>query len=302
MLDVFTEEVEVLIKDGVANLYWYKSDLHKAWVRSGVSIEIKNNIAASKGDQNRDLSKREQMDMLYEKLRTGDYNRRLEISRNFVRILIDQKGFAPQSEKHRIEVAERCSLKLRIMIDEQEKNRQYKDSIRASAEKATRDTFESKLADLRVKFSDSHSLAPQKKGYLLEEIFNDLMLISGTPVEEPFKIDGEQFDGAIKYDGNFYLIELKWTESKSDPKEISHFYYKVDGKMQARGIFISMNGFTPGVMSTLPKGKELKVLLMDGTHIANSIYGLYKFQELLEHAIKQASLKGDIYCSHNLEF
>lgn len=300
MLDVFTEEAEVLIKDGIANLYWYKTDLHKAWLRSGVSPDVKNEIASEKDVENRGLSKREQMDRLYDILRNGDYNRRLEISRNFVRLLIEQKSFSPQSEKHRIEAAERCSLKLRMMIQEQENNRQYKESIAISAKKATQETYESKLADLRVKFDESHSLPPQKRGYELEKIFNSLMSISGIPVEDPFRIEGEQFDGAIKYDGNYYLIELKWTESKIDPKEIGHFYYKVDGKMQARGLFISMNGFTPGAISTLPKGKEIKVLLMDGTHMANCIFGMYKFQELVEHSIKQATLKGEIYCSHDL--
>ena len=36
MFDVFTEQIEVLIKDGIANLYWYKGDLQKAWLRAGV--------------------------------------------------------------------------------------------------------------------------------------------------------------------------------------------------------------------------------------------------------------------------
>ncbi len=30
IFDVFTEGVEILIKYGIANLYWYKGDLHKA--------------------------------------------------------------------------------------------------------------------------------------------------------------------------------------------------------------------------------------------------------------------------------
>lgn len=126
------------------------------------------------------------------------------------------------------------------------------------------------------------------------------MQISGIPVEEPFRIAGEQLDGAIKYDGHYYLLELKWTADKSDPKEIGHFYFKVEGKMQARGLFVSMSGFTDGAIATLPKGKDLKILLLDGQHVANVIYGMYKFQELLEHAIRQASLKGEIYCAHNL--
>jgi hypothetical protein len=37
----------------------------------------------------------------------------------------------------------------------------------------------------------------------------------------------------------------------------------------------------------------LKILLLDGQHLANVIYGMYRFQELLEHAIRQAFLKGE---------
>lgn len=300
MFDVFTEEIEILLKDGIANLYWYKGDLHKAWLRSGVSSSVKDEIVRLRGDDAKELSKRRQMDALYEQLRSGEYNRRLEVSRNFVRILIDQKTFAPQNEKHRIEVAERCALKLREILRQQQQDQEYRDSIRASAEKASRETYDSKLGELREKFAEAHELTPQKKGYALERLFTELMRISGIPVEEPFRIEGEQLDGAVKYDGHYYLVELKWTAEKTEPKEIGHFFYKVSGKLQARGLFISMNGFSDGAVSTLPKGKELKVMLLDGNHFANVIYGHYKFQELLEHAIRHASLRGEIYCAHNL--
>jgi hypothetical protein len=300
VFDVFTEEVEVLIKDGMANLYWYKGDLHKAWLRSGVPISVKDEILRIRNDEGQELTKRRQMDALYERLRTDEYDRRLEVSRNFVRILVEQQGFTPQDQRHRVEVAERSALKLRELIRRQEAEREYRESIRASAAKATRETYDAKLGELRVKFGEAHELDPQKKGYALESIFTELMRISGIPVEEPFRIAGEQIDGAIKYDGHYYLLELKWTATKADPKEIGHFYFKVEGKMGARGLFISMNGFTEGAVSTLPRGKDLRILLLDGQHIANVVYGMYKFQELLEHAIRQASLRGEIYCGHNL--
>lgn len=301
MFDVFTEEIEVLIKDGIANLYWYKGDLHKAWLRSGVVLAVREEIVLLKSDDGRELSKRRQMDALYDRLRNGDYEKRLEISRNFVRILVEHSGFTPQNERHRVEIAERSALKLRELIRQQEKNREYRDSIRARVEKASRETYDSKLGELRIKFAEAHDLPPQKKGYALEKLFTELMRISGIPVEEPFRIEGEQLDGAIKYDGHYYLVELKWIEEKTEPKEIGHFFYKVDGKLQSRGLFLAMNGFSDGAIATLPKGKELKVLLLDGNHLANVIYGLYKFQELLEHAIRQASLRGEIYCAHNLQ-
>lgn len=39
-----------------------------------------------------------------------------------------------------------------------------------------------------------------------------------------------------------------------------------------------MNGYTSGVVESISKGKELKVLLLDGNHLANVIYGQYAFQ------------------------
>lgn len=300
VFDVFTEEVEVLVKDGIASLYWYKADLHKAWLRSGVSAALRNEILLLRGDDGQELTKRRQMDELYLRLRTGEYERRLEVSRSFVRILAEQKSFTPQSEKHRIETAERCALKLRELIRQQDKDRENNERIKTSTTNASRDTREIMLNELKLRFTEAHGLEPQRKGYALESLFTDLMRFSGIPVEEPFRIAGEQLDGAIKFDGHYYLVELKWTAGKTDPKELAHFYLKVDGKFQARGVFLSMSGFTEGAISTLPRGKELKILLLDGTHFANVIYGIYKFQELLEHAVKQASLKGEIYCTHTL--
>lgn len=127
------------------------------------------------------------------------------------------------------------------------------------------------------------------------------MRISYIVVEEPFRIKGEQIDGGIKYDGHYYLIELKWTESKVGPDEIGNFFYKVEGKLEGRGIIISMNGYTSGVLESLPRGKNLKILLLDGNHLANVIFGQYTFQELLEHAISQASLKANLYCAHDIK-
>ena len=116
MFDVFTEEIEVLLKDGIANLYWFKRDLYKAWLRSGVPQDIADRINGLLDAEGRKLTKRKQMDQLYIELRSGDFNRRLEISRNFVRLLIEHRKFTPQDAKHRIEKAEHSALKLKELI------------------------------------------------------------------------------------------------------------------------------------------------------------------------------------------
>ncbi|MDD5773697.1 MAG: restriction endonuclease [bacterium] len=301
MFDVFTEEIEVTIKDGMANLYWYKGDLHKSWLRSGVDIALCNQIKNTKNAEANNLTKRQQMDLLYQTLRDNDYNRRLEISRNFVRILIEQKTFSPQDPKHRIEIAEKAALKLKDIIREQEKDLEYQESIKRKAHKSKEKDYYTQLLEIRDDFVSAQELEPQQKGYALEKLFVKLMQASQVLVEEPFCIKGEQLDGAIKHDGHYYLIELKWTQSKVEPKDIGSFFYKVEGKLDSRGLIISMNGYTDGVIDSLPRGKELKILLMDGIHLANVIYGMYTFRELLEHAISQASLKANLYCNHNLK-
>ncbi len=303
MFDVFTEQIEVLVKDGIANLYWYRGDLQKAWLRAGVPRSLSKKLYQLKDDLGSPLSKRKQMDELYDHLRHANYNLRLQISREFVKTLVEHKNFAPQDSKHRIEVAERAALKLREIIAGQKSEQEEKDRARreaAAAAAARPRSYDGELATIRAQFEQAHAMEPKPRGYALERVFVDLMRVSGIQVEEPFSNKGEQIDGAIKHDSNFYLVELKWVADKLETKHIGAFHYKVEGKMGARGIVIAMNGFTSGVLDSLPKGKELKIMLLDGNHLANVIYGHYRFQALLDHAIKCASLNGQLYCPHQL--
>jgi hypothetical protein len=299
MIDVFTEEIEVLIKKGISNLYWFLGDLEKAWLRAGVDSKLTTRLFSIR-QEGRKLSKRELMDMLYKNLRTSEFNRRLEVSRNFVRFLVEHKNFVPQSDNHKADIAETAALKLREIIEKQRQQTEYDQQIRRKAKESKKVDYENELIRVRDLFLDAEKLSGQAKGYAFEKVFTELMKISGVPVEEPFRITGEQIDGAIKYGGHYYLIELKWTKSKAAHLEISSLYLKVEGKLDARGIFISMNGYSSEILQSLPKGKKLTTLLLDGMHFSNVIFGKYTFQELFEHSLSQASLKGEIFCSHEL--
>jgi hypothetical protein len=214
--------------------------------------------------------------------------------------LVEHKNFVPQDPKHRIDVAERAALKLRELIAQQKVEQEDKERAKREAAAAKKPDYLAELGIVRAPFESAHSMEPKPRGYALEKVFVDLTRISGIQVEEPFSNKGEQLDGAIKYDGKYYLIELKWFAEKLEPKHIGAFYFKVEGKMDARGIVIAMNGFTEGVLGTLPKGKELRVMLLDGNHLANVIYGHYRFHELLDHAIKFATLHTQLYCPHKI--
>ncbi len=300
MFDVFTEQHEVLIKDGIANLYWYRGDLQKAWLRVGVPEAVTAAIWTMRDENGLSMSKRKCMDKLYERLRGADFNLRVRISRDFVRILVGHKNFVPQDPKHRIDIAERAALKLRELITAQENERDRHIQARKQSSKEKKIGYDQQLVAVRESFEQAMALAPQQKGYALEKIFTELMRISNIPVETPFSLKGEQIDGAIKYESHYYIVELKWHASKIEPKDIGAFYFKVDGRLDTRGIAVSMNGYTDGVNETLPRGKELKVILLDGNHLANVIYGHYTFRQLLDHAISYASLKAQLYCPHSI--
>lgn len=157
MFDVFNEEIEVLIKKGISNLYWYRGDLEKVWLRAGVKPVIVSRLFAKRTDDNQKLTKRELMDELYREILEDSYNSRLEISRNFVRYLTEHNNFLPANEKHRVELAESAALKLREIIAKQAKERESKSVSNKKSQPSVADYYAS-LAKLNTEFVLSMAL------------------------------------------------------------------------------------------------------------------------------------------------
>lgn len=145
------------------------------------------------------------------------------------------------------------------------------------------------------KDQDGKIINSQKRGYLFEDFLKKLFLKEEIEVTDPFKIVGEQIDGAIKYDGEFYIIEAKWHDKWSASNELYQFAAKVVGKMYGRGIFISINGFSNDSVQALTIGKALNTILIDGGDLVLAIEGLYTVREMLNNKIKAAQTMGRIY-------
>ena len=65
MLDVFKEETEVLIKNGIANLYWYRDDLKKALIRCNINNALVQRLYDKVDATGKKITKRQMMDELY---------------------------------------------------------------------------------------------------------------------------------------------------------------------------------------------------------------------------------------------
>ena len=138
-------------------------------------------------------------------------------------------------------------------------------------------------------------LTNQERGYELERILQELSKISSLEVTEPFRVNGEQIDGAVKYDGEHYIVEAKWQDKVSANEAVYQFAGKVEGKMYGRGLFVSINGFSGNVINSLVAGKAIRTVFIDGGDLMLVLEGFLEFSKMLDRKIKAAQTKGLIY-------
>ena len=170
--------------------------------------------------------------------------------------------------------------------------RKRRESVEAASQKVRRT-----LVDVRNEYLALHSgsLKPQARGYALERILSELAKLSRLEVTEAFRVNGEQVDGAVKYDGEHYLIEAKWQEAAANNEAVYQFAMKVDGKLYGRGLFIAVNGFSDHVVRSIVHGKSLQTIFVDGQDLMLVIEGNLSFSQMVDKKVKAAQTKGLIY-------
>ena len=174
-------------------------------------------------------------------------------------------------------------------IQEQRKERERREAA-ARAPSAT-------LPELKTKFIAllQGEITGARRGYELESILQLLSKLASLEVTEPFRVNGEQIDGAIKYDGEHYIIEAKWQDKAAANEAVYQFAGKIEGKMYGRGLFFSIHGFSENVVGSLVAGKAIKTVFIDGGDLVLVLEGLVGFTEMLDRKIKAAQTKGLIY-------
>ena len=153
------------------------------------------------------------------------------------------------------------------------------------------------LQELRDEFLNLHSgsLKPQTRGYALEKILTELAKNESLETTESFRVCGEQIDGAIKYDGEHYLVEAKWQNVSSTNESVYQFAGKIEGKMYGRGLLFSVHGFSGHVIDAIVRGKAIKTIFIDGEDIVLVLEGHVSFREMIDAKVKAAQTKGWIY-------
>ncbi|MGR3905869.1 restriction endonuclease [Burkholderia sp. SR8] len=171
------------------------------------------------------------------------------------------------------------------------------DRERRTAQDEARQRPTASLDKLRSEYLDllANKTSRQQRGYALERILAELSRLSQLETTEAFRVNGEQVDGALKFDGEHYLIEAKWQERSSSNEPVYQFAGKVAGKLYGRGLFISVNGFSPEVVRSLVIGKEIQTLFIDGEDLILVLEGHLTMREMIDRKVKAAQTRGLIY-------
>lgn len=138
-------------------------------------------------------------------------------------------------------------------------------------------------------------LTPQARGKLFEKFLQELFRRQSVKMRDPFRIVGEEIDGTFKFEGENYIMEAKWQDSGASTDQLYKFAYKVDGKMQGRGLFISVNGFSNEALRALVHGKMIQTILMDGSDLSAVLEQRISLEAMLDYKIRAAQTRGEVY-------
>ncbi|MDQ3657873.1 MAG: restriction endonuclease, partial [Chloroflexota bacterium] len=97
------------------------------------------------------------------------------------------------------------------------------------------------------------------------------------------------------YEGENYIVEAKWHNQSLSDEPILAFCQKQQMNMHGRGIFISMNGFTEGVLDIVKSASIRNAVLIDGEDLSLVMGQHIGLPNLLDAKIEAAQTKGQFY-------
>lgn len=291
---IFPNDIKLAMRDCILKLFWPKSDIVNFFKNNGCTTHDLKCI-----ENFRDMHRNEIIDNLFSFLDSKP-DEGLAQYRSMMQSLINWSQFdsyyfenlqklnrkdAESAISHLKQLQEIRDARIKEQRNEREKKHQQ--AMQASTT----------LNELKKSFFElmQGQLSAQKRGYEFEKLLQELSKLSLLEVTEPFRVNGEQIDGAVKFEGEHYIIEAKWQEKESSNESLYQFAHKAEGKMYGRGLFISINGFSEYVIKSLVDGKAIKTILIDGFDITIVLEGFISFSGMLDAKIKAAQAGGLIY-------
>ncbi|MBD9359525.1 restriction endonuclease [Methylomonas fluvii] len=292
----FPADIKGCMKDCILSLFWPRKEIVGFFEKHGCT---KAEISSLQIEGENALKRHEVIDTLFNALAARPDNG-LGSFRAMLQSLLTWSHFDPyyfdKLRKLDRSVATRNLDHLR-QLQEIRDAKIKSDRERRVFQDAVRQQPTASLEQLRSEYLDllANKTSRQQRGYALERILAELSRLSRLETTEAFRVNGEQVDGAVKFDGEHYLIEAKWQERSASNEPVYQFAGKVAGKLYGRGLFISVNGFSPEVIHSLVIGKEIQTLFVDGEDLILVLEGHLTMRDMIDRKVKAAQTRGLIY-------
>ena len=285
------------LKEALALVYWYKSDLRSFLTQSMSDPTIlsklnwqdyKRNIVGQLVDflsRNEDVYQRQLLRLMTDVASVRDFNYLARLEDGNVKV--EQARAAVEALRDQISGLDA------FLEEEREIERRRQE---AYEQRVKTDAVQNALQELTSEYLDLLSSEdPQGRGYRLEKILNRLFEVFDLDPKASFKVTGEQIDGAFTFDNTDYLLEAKWQKEPVRAADLDSLAGKLTRKLDnTLGLYLAINGYSEDGVRTHSSGRRL-ILLMDGSDIMAVLEGRIDLVQLLFRKRRAAAQTGNIY-------
>ncbi len=186
-------------------------------------------------------------------------------------------------------------------VQEAHRREQERKEELARMERERAELLKRHLQLLLVMFDDmARADNAQRRGYELQDLLNRAFDLYDVPLHRSFtRNDGaEQIDGAFKLEGWHYLVGCRWRKEPADTRQLDGLQGQVDrsGK-QTMGLFLSINGWSNLVPTTLKQNSKKSIILMDGYDLRCVLSGQVDLRDFLLLKVAKLNFEGEPFLS-----
>lgn len=289
----------VALKEALTNIYWYKNDL-KSFV-FGVLGDSPLLVNINWEDYKRSIVHKiiDQMTINQSRYRQELINLMVTVASmdDFSHLeRLDDGKLKAQTAKQSVASLRHHTQSLSFINNEQKIAEERRQAYSLKLQQTS--VIKNKLAGLYEEYVQlTMATDKQARGYKLEKMLKELFDLFDLDPKASFRIVGEQIDGAFAFENSHFLFEAKWHEQLVSADALDSFAGKVKRKFDAKGLFLSINGFSQDGVSAHSSGEKV-LLLIDGSDLMAVLDGRIDLKELLSRKRKQAAQTGQIYYTY----
>ena len=147
---------------------------------------------------------------------------------------------------------------------------------------------------LSIRKSRNPSAGGAEARLFTRDLLNSLFNMYDIDAKGPFRVAGEQIDGAFTFEDTEFLLEAKWRSEKTAASDLDTFAGKIGRRLDnTLGMFLSMNGYHDTAESLHSQARAV-MILMDGADLSAVVEGRISMPELLSRRRRHAARTGEI--------